>query len=89
VAELVKVRQLFSEYGINLVIPSDDWIRNKLNVITFNSSNLLVLENGEVKAGKIPEAFSAILNEENGMFNWILKEDITVYTLFVVENAEI
>lgn len=89
VTELAKARQLFSEYGIHLVIPSDEWLKNKLNVFPFNSSNVLVLEKGEVRAGNIPAELSGLINEKNGVFNWILKDDRLIYSLFVVENAEI
>lgn len=89
VTELSKASQLFDEYGISLIIPSERWlIINALNVFQFRSSNVLVLENGMIKAGELPED-QLPDNEMNGIFSWILKEDSIVYSLFVFENAEL
>jgi hypothetical protein len=87
VLELSKARQLFLEYGISVIIPSDEWLKNNSNVSPFNPYNIVVLEKGIVRAVGSADAFSDILKEGNGIFNWILKEGKIIYSLFVVEEC--
>lgn len=87
--ELSGSRQLFEEFGISLVVPSGQWIENKLNVSTSRSSDIIVLVNGRIRAGKLPAGFSLPENEEFGVFEWVLEDRGIRYSLFKVENAEI
>ena len=87
--ELSRSRQLFEEFGISLVIPSEQWIENKLNVSSSRSSDIIVLVNGRIRAGKLPAGFSLPENEEFGVFEWMLEGREIRYRLYKVENAEL
>ncbi|MFA6945039.1 MAG: hypothetical protein WC220_03975 [Pedobacter sp.] len=89
VVELSKARQLFEEYGIRLIIPSNKWIQNQLNDSFPNSSNILILSGEKVIAGELPGNSSLPENEESGIFSWDLKDGVIRYHLFKVDHAEI
>lgn len=87
--ELSRSRQLFEEFGISLVVPSEQWIENKLIVSSSRSSDLIVLVNGSLRAGKLPAGYSLPENEEFGVFEWVLEDKEIRYSLFIAKNAEI
>ena len=89
VIELSKARQLFEEYGIHIIIPSNKWIQNELNDSLPNSSNILILSGGKVIAGELPGKSSLPENEESGIFSWDLRDGVIRYHLFRVDHAEI
>lgn len=84
IVELSASRHLFDEFDIKLVIPSILWIKTKLNDLPFNSSNLFVLINGKVVAGNVPANGTLPDNEENGVFQWELKNDQLIFGSFIV-----
>ncbi|MHB1179113.1 MAG: hypothetical protein ACYCZO_12375 [Daejeonella sp.] len=69
IVELSRTRQLFTEYNIGLMIPSDDWLKNNLTNPSFRHSNIAVLQNGELLAGSLPES-QFISLKETGIFTW-------------------
>ncbi|SDM58775.1 hypothetical protein SAMN05421813_11656 [Daejeonella rubra] len=84
IVELSASRQLFEEYDIKLVIPSIPWIETRLNDLLFQSSNLFILINGKVRAGDIPANGTLPDNEENGVFQWELKNGQLIFGSFIV-----
>ncbi len=84
IVEFSKSRQLFEEFDIKLVIPSIKWIETRLNDLPFLSSNLVVLIDGTVCAGNITKESALILNEENGVFKWELRNNQLIVGSFIV-----
>lgn len=60
---LAESRQLFSEYGISVLVPSLLWLRKPVDPLVNYSIEPLVLENGKLLTGKLPEGI--LLPEEN------------------------
>jgi len=81
--ELSSSRQLFEEFGINLIVPSEKWTENKLNVSSSRSSDMIILVNGRIRAGKLPAGFSLPENEEFGVFEWVMEDKEVRYSLFI------
>jgi hypothetical protein len=84
IIELSESRQLFIEFDIKLVIPSIKWIETRLNDLPFHSSNLFVLIDGKVCSGVIPPDKTILFNEENGVFQWELRNDQLIFGSFIV-----
>lgn len=89
ILELSGSRELFKEYGISLIIPSEKWIDSNLNDSSSRSSNILVLVKGEVRAGVLAHNLMLPDNEDFGVFAWDMKNDKLRYSLFIADNAEI
>lgn len=89
IIELAKSRQLFIEYGIELIIPSDDWLKNNALVRTLNSGNIFVMENGIVTHGDLPGGFEVLPDGENGIFCWATRDNKTEYSIYIIEDAGI
>ncbi len=88
ILELSHARQLFNEYGIDLLIPSDDWLENNLGDMPLRHPNMLVIKNGKFLAGDLPAGgFSAL--KETGIFTWATIDGKTEYCLYLVEDARI
>ena len=86
---LSTARQLFEEYGISLNIPSDSCIQNSLKEWTNSGTELLILSDGQVIAGVIPEDLTLIKNEKSGIFSRELINGQLKYQLFGVNDVEI
>ena len=87
VLELSKARALFAEYNVNLIIPSAGWLANNLNSSgNTNVGNIVVLENGILKAGNLGPG--QYFTEDTGIFWWATKEQKTEYNLYL-EDAGI
>lgn len=86
---LSTARQLFEEYGIDMIIPSDIYIQNSLNEWTSLGTELLILSDGQVIAGIIPDEFSLPANENSGIFSRELINSQFKYKLFGVDYVEI
>lgn len=69
VLELSAAKQLFDEYGIKLMIPSAEWLKNNLEILPFNSPDIIVIENGSLKAGNFPVS-KIDQFPETGVFKW-------------------
>lgn len=82
-------RQLFEEYGISLIIPSDNWIHYRLSDSSILGTELLILSDEQVLAGALPEGFRPPENEKSGIFTWELINGKIKYHLFGVDYVEI
>lgn len=82
VVELSKARDLFSEYRVVLMIPSDNWLKNEQHV-SAKGENITILEHGNFLAG---EALieSDLLKNETGVFSWATGGQKTEYSLYLV-----
>lgn len=89
ILELSGARQLFKEYGISIIIPSDSHIQALLNQKTLIGSELLILSEGEIIAGIVPTGFEAPKDEQSGIFSWTLEDGSLRYHLFSVDYVEI
>lgn len=89
ITELAKSRLLFEEFGISLIIPSDQWLENKINVSSFRSYSIIILINGTVRAGVLPDSRALPENEKFGVFAWEEKNDLIGYSLFLAEHTEV
>ncbi len=83
VVELAKARELFFEYNISLMIPSDNWLQDTNSPKTGKAEQVSVLENGSLIAGdSLPEDSS--ITDETGVFCWASHGQRTEYSLYLV-----
>lgn len=82
ILELSKARELFSEFGVILMIPSDHWIKGRNHQDSAKAENISVIENGKVLAGSAPTD-NALINE-TGVFTWATREQNLEYSLYLV-----
>lgn len=82
ILELSKARELFSEFGVILMIPSDDWIKGRNHQNSAKAENITVIENGKVLAGTAPTD-NALINE-TGVFTWATLDQNLEYSLYLV-----
>ncbi len=82
VIELSGSRQLFSEFNIRLMIPSDDWLQNNRDH-GFSTSDFFVLCDGVHIGGTIGQDEISLFNE-TGLFTPSNAGKDTSYSLFVV-----
>lgn len=88
VRELAKARELFAEYQVTLMIPSDEWIKSNKEIGCQRGENVCVMDNGQVVAGiALPD--ENLLINETGVFTWATKSDKIEYCLYLVEDAGI
>lgn len=86
---LSTARQLFEEYEISMIIPSDNWIQTELIKRPVSEKELLILSNGKIIAGALPDGFRLPENEKSGIFSWELINDEIKYQLFKLDHVEI
>jgi hypothetical protein len=86
VLELAQTRQLFLEYGILPVIPSDEFLR-RLSSFRPNSDELSIVKNGQLLYPSGVEWSG--LDEENGLFIKDHRHGETYYTVYIVDDAKI
>lgn len=89
ILDLSAARQLFEEYGIRMIIPSDTYIQNSLKERSIIGTELLILSEGQVIAGALPDGFSQPENEQSGIFSWETINGKLKYQLFGVDYVEI
>lgn len=89
IIELSKSRQLFEEYGISLIIASDEWLKNNSTISSFITSNLAVLKDGVIKAGNLSVTAAFPGEKASGVYTWIVLDNVMKYNLFVVEDVEV
>lgn len=79
---LAESRQLFLEYGISVLVPTVLWLKEQMTHSNIHSSQLVVLERGNVIAGKLPDG--VMLPEENfsGIFHIDTVIDKVTFKLF-------
>ncbi|MEJ7780251.1 MAG: hypothetical protein WKF68_11750 [Daejeonella sp.] len=85
ILELSHARQLFAEYDISLMIPSDEWLKNKLPDLLPGRSYIAVMKNGELLAGHLPENQLISLNE-TGVFTWATIDGKIEYSLLLLSG---
>ena len=83
VIELSKARELFSEYGVSLMIPSDIWLESNKNRIQVRGEFVTVLEQGKVLAGRT-SIEDVLLNNETGVFTLATCGSKTEYCLYLI-----
>jgi hypothetical protein len=82
---LSEARQLFDEYGISILVPSVLWVKKHSdNIQQSQAGDLVVLDGGQVMAGKLPA--HVLLPEENlsGIFQIQEGHQGPVFKLFTV-----
>lgn len=82
ILELSKARDLFYEYGVVLMIPSEHWIKGINHQSSEKAENITVIENGKVLAGNSPT--DNALNNETGVFTWATLDQNLEYSLYLV-----
>lgn len=82
ILELSKARDLFLEYDIILMIPTDNWLKDWNEQIVVKGENITVLENGRVLAGS--DFMVDVLKEETGVFTWATRDHNLEYSLYLV-----
>lgn len=86
ILELSHARQLFLEYNIGLMIPSDKWLKYDLSDKSLMHSTIAVLKNGELLAGHLPGSpFEPVV--ETGIFTWASLNGKMEYCLYLAEDA--
>ena len=77
-----EARQLFFEYGISVMVPSVLWLKAQVTTSKKSSSQPVVIERGEVIAGKMPDGI--LLPEPNfsGIFYIESVTDKITFNLF-------
>ncbi len=86
IVELSHARQLFNEYNIDLMIPSDEWLRNNLSNLPLRHPSIAVLKDDELLAGSLPKSqFTAL--RETGVFTWATIHGKTEYSLYILNDA--
>ncbi len=85
---LAQAQQLFDEYGIELVIPSLNWLKTNSFKEAASVENLLILEKGIITAGSMPQNAALPEISASGIFTWKVHNNNTaVYNLYTVANA--
>ena len=82
IIELSKARDLFSEYGVVLMIPSDNWLKSGKAQISEKGENITIVEQGKVLAGLV--LIDNGLNNETGVFSWATRGQKTEYSLYLI-----
>jgi hypothetical protein len=80
--ELSASRQLFSEYGISLLIPSSGWLEINADSQTLSSPGIAVLEDGVLMAGTLPDGNSTSF-VETGIFKWSVMNNEIFFSLYL------
>jgi hypothetical protein len=81
--ELVKARELYSEYNIRLMVPSDTWLSAQHEHAGINAANLFVIEDGQLLAGVAPPE-EKWPHGETGIFSWATNAGKIQYTLYMI-----
>lgn len=82
VLELSASKQLFDEYGIKLMIPSAEWLKNNLPILPFSSPDIIVIENGLLIAGNFPVS-KIDQFPETGVFKWHFSDNKYTFNLYL------
>lgn len=83
VLELSKARTLFTEYGIILMIPSENWLRDHASKSYGRLEYISVIEHGKLLAGSnFPHSLP--LAGETGVFTWATIGQELEYSLYLV-----
>ncbi len=82
-------QQLFNEYGIEVIIPSLNWLKRNPFKKTTYSKNLVILEKGNITVGDLPK--NATLPEllATGIFTWDMHHNTVIYNLYTVTHANL
>ncbi|SKB33559.1 ATP-grasp domain-containing protein [Daejeonella lutea] len=88
IRELAKARDLFDEYQIRLMIPSNEWLDKKANKVAQKAGEISVLDGGMLVAG-VAVGNDMQLKNETGVFSRATKEQKTEYSLYLVNDAGI
>jgi len=83
IIELSKARELFSEYGVILMIPSENWLKNKNGLNLIKGENLTVIEQGKTLAGSVVTDNDLLYNE-TGVYTWATMGQKTEYSIYVI-----
>ncbi|MDB5121659.1 MAG: hypothetical protein JWN56_2877 [Sphingobacteriales bacterium] len=75
---------LFAEYGITLVIPDQQWLNQYAGDSTYDTSNVIVLEDNKITGGNFPAELPIPQEQMNGIFNFTFHNDEIKLTLFTI-----
>jgi len=82
---LAEARQLFSEYGISVIVPSILWVKGQSNLIqSGQAGELVVLEEGHLLAGDLSANIIMPESAFTGIFTVSEGHDRRVFQLFTV-----
>lgn len=81
---LAEARQLFSEYGISVMVPSINWFTEKNEYLKSSDDLLVIIETGKLLAGKLPQGVMLNDPELSGLFRVVTEKGYPVFKLFTV-----
>ena len=84
VLALSEAALLFEEYGIKLIIPDLNWLKKNVGVSTYDTSNVIILKDGQIIGGNYPPDAPIPIEQRNGIFNFTFHDDEIKLTLFSI-----